>query len=1079
MKPMSKISKFLVKSLELKESEITIFWLLFFHTFFLGLFIAFYFVSSNSLFISNFGSQDLPIAYITAGIVGYVSTFVYSVLQKKVKSKYLFLGALSFMLIITILGLIGTFYVDKKWLSGFVFIWAWPFISLVGIETGGLALKFLDLIQVKRLYGLFNMGGVLAAVLSYLAIPFLKEVTSDLYNFLYVAIFGLIVSIALLFVMYKKFPATDKKKSEVKKTETKTGMREIIKDKYFFWIFVSAIFSMTMIYLSDFGFLSSVKIQISPKNVPQYLALVYGGLKIGEFIISYFSPRILSKYGVKLGLNILPIVSSALILLAAIVSLIFGAENYLFLVLMTANKAMERILRRGLDDPAFNILYQPLPNEDKLAIQTKVGVVMQFSIAIAGVVLFLINRVLITPQGFLLQYFPLLFLPLLLFWAYSTRNLYFAYKSKIRQILTDISKEKKRDTAKFQFGDELLRKQLTKDNTQFTALSVTILSETNPKLFEAHATNLLEDFKDPIIRKSILKNIDPTWRSRIKKSVDKILEEEKIPHDVEKMARHASENLDYNDIKAILDEQAHEMLNSNSIPEKIKLIKYIFKGKYNPEEKEMLKLLEDKDKIIKMSAINLVARIRTQSLIEKLVSLIKFPEYYHTSASVLLEIGDKVLPELDKYFEQNAPREILLRVIEIYAKIGSTPAKQLLIKYINYPDREIQLEIIWSLYFCKFQASSEIEIAAVKAKLNDIVENILWIYSTINDIENEKNTLKLFLALDVEKQFNFELLFQLLSFLYEPRIITLIEKNVIGKNTIFALEIIDNFFGQDTKQIIAPLFDDITSLQKIKRLGKYFPQEKMNFEDRLRNVIMRDFSKLDAWTVAKTIELLGKLHKKQISKKTQTSTIRDYSDIELWTRDKIDNVLEKIRRSEMPDEIFLALYHKDELIYSTAAKIIHEENPIKCFDYLINMSPAKQSLMNVLSNSGKLIPDKVKLLKKHPLFFNVPDNLIVKIAKLVKIKEAKKNEEIFIEYKERKDDIIIVLQGALVYNKEKEDETYFFKDDIIIRGTNIDQYANVLLTKKDAMLLLINRFEYFNLLLSEKEILRHIFSESV
>jgi len=1072
---MSKVSRFLVKSLELKENEVTIFWLLFFHTFFLGLFIAFYFVSSNSVFIKDYGSGELPLAYITSGIVGYLSTSIYSGLQKKVKSKFLFLGALIFMLLITILGRLGTNFVDTKLLSAFVFVWAWPFISLVGIETGGLALKFLDLIQVKRLFGLFNMGGVLAAILSYLAIPLLKTVTSDLYNFFYISIFGLIVSIILLIVMYRKFPGTDKKNVSIKKTEVTTSFKAIIKDKYFIWIFISVILSMTMIYITDFGFLSSVKTQIKIEDVPQYLALVYGGLKIGELIISYFSPRILSNYGVKLGLTILPIVSTVIIAIALITSLIW-ANPVVFLVLMTLNKAFERILRRGLDDPAFNILYQPLPNEDKLAVQTKVGVVMQFSITIAGVFLFLTNKIFSTSSADLLKFFPLLFLPILLLWVFSSRKLYLAYKAKIRQILVDISKEKRRDTAKFQFGDDLLRKKLTKETSNLSALSVTILSETNPKLFEAYASNLLEDTDDLIVKKSILKNIDPTWRSRIKKSVDKMLEGN-LPHDVHKLAVRASNNLDYSDIKSILDEEVAELLKSNSTSDKIKLIKYIFKGKYNADEQLILKLLDDNEKIVKTCAINLVGRIKTPILIEKLVGLIKFPEYFHISAAVLLEIGDKVLPELDKYFDENAPKDVLLRVIEIYAKIGSTPAKQLLIKYLNYPDREIQLEIIWSLFFCKFQAVDN-EVEVVKAKLNEIVENILWLYATINDIENEKNTLKLFLALDVEKQFNLEILFQLLSFLYEPRIITLIEKNIIGKNTIFALEIIDNFFSQDIKQIIAPLFDDITSLQKIKRLNKYFPQTKKSFEDRLRNIIIRDYNKLDTWTVAKAIELLGRLHKKQISKKSQTSAIRDYTDIDLWTKEKIDDILDKIRRSEMPDEIFVALYHKEELIYSTAAKIIHEENPIKCFDYLINMSSEKQLLMNTLSNNGQLITDKVKLLKRHPLFFNVPENLIVKIAKLVKVKEVKKNEEVFIEYKKRTDDVVIVIQGALVYNKDKEDETYFFKDDIIIRGTNIDQNANSLTTKKDATLLLINRFEYFNLLLSEKEILRHIFSEA-
>ena len=122
---MQRINRFLVKSLHLKPEETTKFLLLFFHSFFIGLFIAFYFVQANSVFIKNYGSEELPVAYIIAGIVGYVSTMIYSGLQKKIKSKYLFLGALAFMLIIAIIARCGLSFVSEKHLSYFVFIWAW------------------------------------------------------------------------------------------------------------------------------------------------------------------------------------------------------------------------------------------------------------------------------------------------------------------------------------------------------------------------------------------------------------------------------------------------------------------------------------------------------------------------------------------------------------------------------------------------------------------------------------------------------------------------------------------------------------------------------------------------------------------------------------------------------------------------------------------------------------------------------------------------------------------------------------------------------------------------------------------
>mgnify|MGYP003293361846 CR=1 FL=1 len=163
----------------------------------------------------------------------------------------------------------------------------------------------------------------------------------------------------------------------------------------------------------------------------------------------------------------------------------------------------------------------------------------------------------------------------------------------------------------------------------------------------------------------------------------------------------------------------------------------------------------------------------------------------------------------------------------------------------------MQLAIIDALYFCKFQATEEKDIDTIKQKISETVENIVWIMSAINDIEDEKNTLKLFQSLDIERQNNIEILFNLLSMLEEPRLINLIQKTIIGKNNIFAVEIIDNNFPQDIKQIIKPLFDDLSSLQKIKKLSDFFPQATYTFEDRLKEILKRDYSKLSCWTVSR------------------------------------------------------------------------------------------------------------------------------------------------------------------------------------------------------------------------------------
>ncbi|NOZ34878.1 MAG: MFS transporter [Chlorobi bacterium] len=1070
---MPSFKKILINTFGLKSEELNKFLLLFFHSFFVGLFIAFYFVQANSVFIKNYGSEHLPYAYITAGLAGYIISTLYSWLQQKIKSRNLFVSALIFMLIISLFARLSLNFIDSKYLSFFVFIWAWPFISLVGIESGGLALRLLNLVQVKRLFGMINMGGVIASILGYLIIPVLSKFIGTSYNLLFISAGSLIVAVLILLKIYKKFPE-QKGKEKVAKEKVDTSFKKLIKDKYFRLIFITAIISMTAIYITDFGFLSAIKVQektlfVKEGSVASFIALVFAGLKIGELLISYFSSRILVRYGVKLGLIVLPLSLTLIVFISLISGFTIGTVSILFLILMTLNKSMERIMRRGLDDPSFNILYQPLPASLQLAVQSKVGVVMQFAIAIAGALLLGLNLILNLGDGFSLEYYPVFFLPLLILWVFTARKLYLAYKDKLREILKELTSQRQKETSKYKYGTEVLSKKFKKFNDDVVRLSVTILAETNPNIFEPYATSLLKK-NDELINKAILKSIDATWRDRILKQI-KTQFKDTEDAEIKRCYNQAVSLLTFDDIEKLTEKKLLGLLNSDKPGDEILIVKYLVK---HPDTKGIenivLKLLKSNDKIIVNSAIRLAAGIKSKKLIEKLTQFLKSSEYYHVSTAALLDIGDKTLSHLDTMYDKTDNENIKLKIIEIYAKMGSGTAKSLIVKKINDSSRKIQISVIWALYYCKYQAI-EAERDLIKEKIFFVIDNLLKIFVSISDIKEEKNTLKLFLALDQERETNYELLFNLLSFLHEPRVINLIKKNIIGKNTIYALELIDNFIEPDLKPYIIPIFDDLSTPQRIKKLSKYFPQQKMTFNERLKWLITLDYNKISTWAVAKTLEMTERVHrsksKNEISKEEHT-----YDDINPWTTENTNKILKQIRRSELPDEVFLCLFHPDELIYTTAAKIIYNENPQKCFDYLSRMIPVKQELVQTLSEDGTLLEDKVKLLRRYQLFFSIPDYLLVDLARIVKVHNLKADEKISLESGEE-ERILILIRGELFEDKGQKKK--FSKKIIITPGMNIESDIKYLKASKKSVVLSANRYEYFNLLVDNTGILQHIF----
>jgi hypothetical protein len=223
---------------------------------------------------------------------------------------------------------------------------------------------------------------------------------------------------------------------------------------------------------------------------------------------------------------------------------------------------------------------------------------------------------------------------------------------------------------------------------------------------------------------------------------------------------------------------------------------------------------------------------------------------------------------------------------------------------------------------------------------------------------------------------------------------------------------------------------------------------------------------------------LGKIHSKNRASQEEDDKSRDYNDIEIWTSEKVERTLYKIRRSEMPDEVFVCLFHTDELIYSTAAKVIYEENPIKCSDYLERMSDKKKELLEELTKGGYLLADRIKFLKKHPLFFRVPENYLAELAKYVKIVNLAANDELSVVNHDGSNNVVILVKGELEGLDFDNKMVSFERNRIITHGLNIHQTVQSLRSTTDSIALIFSRFDYYNEMIDETEMLQHIFEES-
>ncbi len=1077
------IDKNIREKFTLKQEEYEKIKLLLLFSFFLGFFVAFYFVPANSEFVNYYGSAQLPYAYILSGAVGTLALLFYSWIQRKMRSKILFLSALLIMIFISILAKISLIYINhhhfaspeaaqnfQKYLSFFVFIWAWPFIALTATITGGLAIRLFNLLEVKKFYGIINLGGVLAAIISYFSISLILKFIGHHYNLILIGSAGLFAAIILLNYIYKKFPDRQEPGNLHNSYSFSSFFKNFPSKNFIVWIFIGAAFSIIAIYIVDYGFLITIKQQkeLFPdrESVAKFMSIVFGLLKVGEFIISIFSGRILTRNGLRFGLIALALTITLFEILAFGTAYTVGVNSITFLALMTGNKMFERIIRRGIDDPSFNVLYQTLPEKFKLYIQTRVGLIQQTAIALAGIILLIIHRLLSQGGTFKLELYPVYTLPILIIWLFVTIKLYYSYRERIKQILAEKKLFKLEYIEKDTFALDVLQKYLLTDQVNIAKFSVVVLSETNPRALEPYANFLLK-IDDTIIRKAILNNIDSTYSEKLIDTIEKIGNEIGFKEkELRKLILKALYQLDYSEIGDYTYEELEKLVNSPNNRDKILAAKFLYKNHIPNDHVLIAKLLDCNDKNIKLAAIKIASKRQNRELHVKIIHLLENPQYNNILINILIELGEAILDDLDTFFD-NQPQNIQIKIIQIYAKIGTAKAKKLLLKHINYPDRIIQQHIIDALFYAEYQAKTEQEIELIKQKIFETVENIIWFYATIKDIAREKNTLKLIQSLDLEMVKTQDRLFTLLTFLHSKETIDLIKSNIIGENTIFAIELIDNFIRQDIKRLIIPLFEKSSLGVKIKKLKRYFYFPQIGFEKRLGDILIRDYRKIDIWTKVKAIELIGKFLKKDET--PQINTSEKITPPKFWTENEAQNILKTIGKQSIPDEIFAMLFHPHELIYTTAAKILLSYNPVLTQNYLQLLPESyRKKILTAYENNDFLI-DRIKLLKRIYLFYTIPEKSLIELAKIMRTVKLAKDETISL-LQDGQEFILIVIKGKLSYKKQE-----FARNDVIIRGLNIPQDANSLLATKNANLLVINRFEFFNLLAMDNELVGHLF----
>ena len=195
-----------------------------------------------------------------------------------------------------------------------------------------------------------------------------------------------------------------------------------------------------------------------------------------------------------------------------------------------------------------------------------------------------------------------------------------------------------------------------------------------------------------------------------------------------------------------------------------------------------------------------------------------------------------------KYAVSNSIKE-KFRIIELMADSGKDA------HFLN--EQFLSSNPLISFFVSKYISISNSEVSSkfkndCKIWLNSLFATIVWYDACYNDINGDSALESFSLEILKEKKRLTKLIFIGLAVLFDSAAVSEIEESLINEPSseggMLAYELLENFFDSDIKDKIIAIFANNDSSDSQHILDNYFPQRKMNVNDRLYDIFRKEYS---------------------------------------------------------------------------------------------------------------------------------------------------------------------------------------------------------------------------------------------
>lgn len=863
-------------------------------------------VSSAALFLDSYGAQSLPLIYIFSAGVGFSLSVIYSWLQRFFPLRRVIV-VMAVLIALPILGF--RWGLDVPYLMGItVFVmrlWMEAIYSSNDLNVSVTANQLFNIREIKRAYPIISSGNLVADVLSGFSVSLLL-ILFDLKNVLLLSFVVMMVgSVILMYLSYTyahAFPDSLKRQMETAEVSHSTQQLRGSMRQYVILLLSFFVLAQILMYLIEFGYLSQVEANLTVEQIAQFLGIFSGVLGLIELLTQWFtSSRLIENKGVFTVSMMLPLMIisiGSITLVFSWPSILGGVGLFLGLV---ALKFFDEWLRYTLVASTRPVLFQPIPDSSRTAIQSLVGgiaepVSMGFTGALLMAVIAVCNALGIS-TSLQNRFFLVGIVVLAVVWLgaiYLLRSQYLnlLVLSAERGLLS-VSDANLR-VLKRAFIDQLEQPGSEADKRS----CVELLSHIDPQgVGDVLAPMLLQ--LSPSLQHQSLEAMLEHPHSQYVEYVRALIQESRQPEVLALALRYVwitEENPDINALRPYLAVEvdpvvrgtaASLMLRRGSPQQKAEATNTLRQMLTHTRERERVmgcralgeavymqalrlyipNLLQDESLRVRRALLDAIASTHLEEYYPSLLRALQYKSTRDAAIEALIRLGNDALPMLTEVaLDVHRPESLRFHAWQVIGSIGSQEALDILVSNLLSAwgsTRRCILKILLRLsQETGFKRSPGIDLAldrlgrqGVEQLLTQELKFIGQIYAVQIDLSAQVvqgQEADLFRdALHEMEGDALERLFMLMRFIYPNSAIQAAQVSLQGSvgSRARGLEILDNTLDIPSKRAVLTVLDRRPDLEKLQSLAGLVSYTPMSASDRLRYLLdLRYF--LSEWGLA-------------------------------------------------------------------------------------------------------------------------------------------------------------------------------------------------------------------------------------